>query len=618
MSERVDPIALEILKNALSTLADEMSIVMVRTAYSLTLRDGQDFSTAVCDRLGRFIAQGSTAGPIHLGSFPGVMAKIASEHGSTTRPGDIFIANDPYGSGGMHLPDVFIVKPVFSSDRLVGYATTLGHQCDIGGLTPGSMNIYSTEVYQEGLRIPLLKLYEAGKPNPTMHQILEKNVRLPLEVLGDIRAQIAACTVCERGLERIVEQHGPEEFDRYVNALHDNAETVMRKELAELPRGTYEFEDWLDGLGDVPEPIRFKLALTVHEGGVKLDWTGTSPQVQAAINAPVATTYSMSYAALRCLVRDPIPNCQGFTRPIEVFAPLGTIVNPAEPAACASRGIVAYRQLDVIFGALAQAVPDRMPAACEGGPTAILFGGKQRDGKPYVFFDCECGCWGGREGYDGTDGVANLASNGNNQSTEVVEASVPIEITHYGLAKNSGGPGRHRGGYAITKGYRLLGESCSVDIRSDRRAILPYGLHGGQPGTPSWNIINPGQAQKLLPVCPMESVTLKRGDVYLHVQPGGGGYGNPLEREPSKVLDDVEDELITPDYARDVYGVVISGGRLDDAATVACRSALAGAKPGSTAYLDHYHRSIDIHSTELSSLGVGTRGTGIGSSKRSP
>lgn len=594
MSQRVDPVALEILKNALSTLADEMSIVMVRTAYSLTLRDGQDFSTAVCDRRGQFIAQGSTAGPIHLGSFPGVMARIAGEHGGTTRPGDVFIANDPYGSGGMHLPDVFVVKPVFAGGRLIGYATTLGHQCDIGGLTPGSMNIYSTEVYQEGLRIPLLKLYEAGQPNLTMHRIIEKNVRLPVEVMGDLRAQLAACTVCERGLQRIHAQHGPEAFECHVDALHDNAELVMRKELMELPAGTYEFEDWLDGLGDAPEPIRFRLALTVRDGRVKLDWTGTSPQVQAAINAPVATTYSMSYAALRCLVREPIPNCQGFTRPIEVHAPPGSIVNPLEPAACASRGIVAYRLLDVIFGALAQAAPERMPAASEGGPTAVLLGGKREDGRSFVFFDCECGCWGGRDGRDGADGVANLACNGTNQSTEVVEASVPIEITHYGLAPNSGGPGRYRGGYAITKGYRLLEESCTADIRSDRRAKLPYGLQGGMPGTPSWNIVNPGPGQRLLPVCPMESLVMKRGDVYFHVQPGGGGYGNPLEREPASVLEDVRDGLVTEAYARDVYGVVIGRDGVDEAATAALRARLAAAPPGPAAYLEHFHRSIGV------------------------
>ncbi len=606
MSSRVSPITLEIIKNALSTLADEMSIVMFRTAYSLTLRDGQDFSTAVCDKLGRFIAQGSTAGPIHLGSFPGVMSRLVEEYGETMRPGDVYIANDPYGAGGMHLPDVFIVKPIFQGERVVGYATTLGHQCDIGGLTPGSMNIFSREIYQEGLRIPLLKFYEAGEPNLTLHRMLEKNVRLPLEVLGDMRAQLAACNVCERGLLRIVEQYGADEFERYVEALHDNAERVMRQELSGLPNGVYEFEDWLDGLGEHPQPIRFKLALTVADGSVKLDWTGTSPQVEAAINAPVATTHSMAFASLRCLVREPIPNCQGFTRPIEVFAPEGTIVNPREPAACASRGIVAYRMLDVIFGALAQAAPERMPAACEGGPTALSFGGKRENGRPFVFFDAECGCWGARAECDGIGGVANLASNGNNQSTEVVEASVPIEITHYGLAPNSGGPGRHRGGYALTRGYRLLGESCSVDIRSDRRAVLPYGLRGGLPGTPSWNIVNPGPQQRLLPVCPMESLVLERNDVYFHVQPGGGGYGDPLERDPQKVLEDVESELLTADYASDVYGVVIRNGRIDEESTATRRAELAARGGSAGSYLKHFHRAIGIHSTDWRDLGVAT------------
>ena len=222
---------------------------------------------AVCDAQGRFIAQGLT-NPIHLGSFPDAMRRLVAEYGETAVPGDIFAFNDPYGSGGMHLPDVFVVKPAFVDGVVVGYAGTLGHQSDIGGIAPGSMALYATEIYQEGLRIPLMKLYDAGEPNRTLFQLLEKNVRVPVEVLGDIDALVAACASCERGLERLVTRYGRETFARYVEALHDHAERLMREEIAAMPDGVYEFEDWLDGMGDVPEPVRFKVSLDAMFGAL--------------------------------------------------------------------------------------------------------------------------------------------------------------------------------------------------------------------------------------------------------------------------------------------------------------------------------------------------------------
>ncbi len=593
MNEGIDPVTLEVIKNGLGAIADEMALVILRTSYSITLRDGLDFSTAVCDRQGRFIAQGIT-GPIHLGSFPDAMRRIVAEHGATTRPGDVFISNDPYGSGGMHLPDVFIVRPVFFNGELVGYAATLGHQCDIGGSSPGSMSVHATEIYQEGLRIPTLKLYEAGKPNRTLIEIIEKNVRLPIQVMGDLGAQLAACSTCERGLTQVVEKFGLEEFNRYVEALHDYAEYLMREEIAALPDGVYEFEDWLDGLGDTPEPIRFKVALTISGSDVQIDWTGTSPQVKAAINGPIATTKSMAYVAIRCMARAPIPNCQGFTRPISVSAPAGTIVNPLEPAACASRGIIAYRMLDVLFGALAQAAPKRIPAACEGGPTALCFGGRDDSGKSFVLSAFLLGSWGGRPESDGLEGVSNLAGNGTNQPVEVIEATLPIEITRYAFVPNSGGPGRFRGGYAHTRAFRMLADEVNLDLRSDRRSILPYGLAGGLPGTPSWNILNPGPDQRLLPTCPMESLKLRRGDVIQHIQAGGGGHGKPLERDPDRVLADVENEFITAQYADDVYGVVIRGGKVDLDETRRRREQMNTERDVRPAYLRHFYSTIGI------------------------
>ncbi len=594
MTERIDPITLEIIQNGLATLAEEMTLTVLRTGYSLTLRETQDFSVGVCDHLGQFVAQ--TGAPIHLGSFPGVMRKLVAEHADTTRPGDVFISNDPYGSAGMHLPDVFVIKPAFVDDRVVGYAVAMGHQCDIGGITPGSMAVYATEIYQEGLRIPLLKFYDAGEPNRTLTQLIEKNVRVPVLVMGDLDAQVAACRAGESGLIKLVERYGGADgFATYTEALHDYAERMMREEIAALPDGVYEFEDYIDGMGENPEPIRFKVALTIAGDGVRLDWAGTSKQVKAAINGPVATTYSMAYEAMRCMARTPLPNCQGFTRPIEVTAPLGSIVNPTEPAACASRGIIAHRLHDVMLGALAQVAPDRVPAACEGGPTALSFGGSD-GGEPFVMLEGVGGTWGSRYDRDGPSSIFH--ANTQNLSVEFAESRMPLEYTCVGFAENSGGPGRYRGGYGTVKGYRMLIDEVNLNIRSDRRAILPYGLDGGLPGTPSWNIVNPGSGQKLLPTCPMESTVLNRGDVFLHVQSGGGGHGDPLERDPELVLDAVLNEFITTDYAFDVYGVAVRDGAVDGQATAARRAELAAAEPGEPAYLRHFHHSIGIDPRE--------------------
>ncbi|MBM3523557.1 MAG: hydantoinase B/oxoprolinase family protein, partial [Alphaproteobacteria bacterium] len=566
-----------------------------RTAYSHIMRDSMDYSTALCDWEGRTIAQGLT-NPIHLGSFPDAMRRVVKDHRDTTRPGDIFIFNDPYSSGGMHLPDVFIIKPVFVGDRLQGFAATLGHQCDIGGMAPGGMAVFATEIFQEGLRIPLAKLYDAGQPNRTMFDILEHNVRVPVQVMGDIRAQLAACRAGERGLTQLIGKYGVDTYRRYVVELHDYAERLIRAEIQALPDGVFEFEDFLDGLGEAPEPIRFKCTITIAGDSIAIDWTGTSPQVKGAVNGPMPTTNSMAYLAVRCAVRAPIPNCEGYMRAITVSAPEGTVVNPRLPAACGARGIIAYRMLDAMFGALAQAAPDRVPAASEGGPSSIQFAGRN-DGKPFVFGGGLLGCWGGRRDRDGLDGVSNPGANLSNQPIEVIEQDLPIEITSYSLVENSGGPGRMRGGYALSREFRLLGDEALLILRSDRRDVLPYGLGGGEPGTPSWNIVNPGKDQRLLPVCPMAATQLKRGDRFRHVQPGGGGYGDPLEREPEKVLAEVRNEMITADYAADVYGIVIRDDRVDEAATRARRDAMRRSADGK-AYLRHFHATIGIDDGE--------------------
>jgi len=588
MRNDFDPITFEVIKNGLDSIADQMALVLMRSAYSPIVRDSLDYSTAICDREGRMAAQGLTTA-LHLGSFPFAMRNLVARYGGRMRPGDIYLFNDPYGSGGMHLPDIYLIKPIFGSGEVQGFATALVHHTDVGGISPGSIAVHATEIYQEGIRLPLLKLYDAGVANETLTEILAANVRVPRQVLGDLRAQVAAVNRGEQAFLELLERYGPATLARYLDEMQSHAEARMRAEIAALPDGVYRFSDCLDGLGEQPEPIRFEVAVTIAGDEATVDWTGTSPQVKAAINAPGPFIYSATYLGFRCLVGGGMPNAEGYMRPIKVVAPRGTIVNPELPAAANARGIVGFRAMDAVLGALAQAVPDRIPAAGEGGATNFGVGGVEH-GAPYVFAETLMGAWGGRPDRDGIDGAANLAANQSNQPVELIEADNPVEILNYGFVPDSGGPGRHRGGLAIVRTYRFLAESGTMTFRTDRRSHLPYGLAGGKPGTPCLNILNPGPRERLLPVLPMEGYTVRAGDVFCHVMPGAGGYGHPFERSPERVLEDVRDGKMTAAYARSEYGVVIDA-RADDVdlgATAVLRRAAAGAEDR----LDHFRQAL--------------------------
>jgi N-methylhydantoinase B len=593
MNERIDPITLEVIQNALSSIADELALVIMRAAYSNIVRDSMDYSTAVCDRNGRTIAQGLTT-PVHLGSFPDAMRNLTKTYAGNMFPGDVFVFNDPYGSGGMHLPDFYIVKPVFIDGEIEGFVATLAHQQDVGGIAPGGMAVYATEIFQEGLRIPALKLFEAGRPVDAIFRIIERNTRAPVNVMGDIRSQIAACNIGDRAFSALVGRYGAAAFRMYAAELHDYAERLIRAEIAALPDGTWTFEDFVDGLGENPEPIKFRAALTIAGDQIEIDWAGTSSQVKAAINGPMPTTRAMSYLAVRCAIGATIPNCEGYMRAITVKAAKGSVVNPHDNAACGARGIICFRMFDTLMGAFAQIVPDRIPAANEGGSNNPHIAGRDRNNKPFMVSGGLMGCWGGSAGHDGQEGISNPAANLGNTPIELLESRHPVEITCYAFVQNSGGPGRSRGGAALMRGYRLLADEAVLVMRSDRRSHLPYGLSGGRPGTPSWNVINPGKNQKLLPTCPMSSVPMVRGDEFLHIQAGAGGFGKPLERDPEKVLTDVLNELISGEYAAAVYGVVITNGVVDLAATDSCRKALNADQGAENSYLRYFYETAGI------------------------
>ncbi|MDC1383898.1 hydantoinase B/oxoprolinase family protein [Candidatus Puniceispirillum sp.] len=593
MTSNVDPITLEVFQNALSSIADELALVIMRSAYSNIVRDSMDYSTAVCDCNGLTIAQGLTT-PVHLGSFPHAMRSLIDAYEGKMSPGDVFIFNDPYEAGGMHLPDFYVIKPVFVQDRLEGYVATLAHQIDVGGIAPGGMGVFSQEIFQEGLRIPILKLFDKGQANESIFSLIKINTRMPESLMGDLRAQISACNTGEKGMISLVNKYDGNSFREHCEALHDYAEKIIRKQIAKLPDGKYKYEDYLDGVGENPEPIKFCVSINIKGDHVNIDWTGTSQQVKAAINGPLPTTHAMSYLGVRCAVATQMPNCEGYMRAISVTAPKGSIVNPFEPAACGARGIICFRMFDTLLGAFAQILPDRIPAANEGGSTAPHIAGRDVNNKPFMVSGGLMGCWGGNSSSDGVEGISNPAANLGNTPIELLESRQPIEITKYAFITNSGGPGCQRGGVALVRGYRLLEEAAELVVRSDRRSVLPYGLADGLPGTPSWNVIYSDGNQKLLPACPMESVPMKKGDEFIHYQAGAGGYGDPLDREPDKVLRDTMNELFSLDYAAEVYGVIIENEWVSEEKTAKKRKILRADKSHKDAYLQHFHKAIGV------------------------
>jgi N-methylhydantoinase B len=402
-----------------------------------------------------------------------------------------------------------------------------------------------------------VKLHEAGRPNEMLLRILEKNTRMPVQLIGDVRAQLAACAVGERGYRQLLAKYGAEELRCYLDEMQNQAERMMRNVIAGIPDGRYAFEDWIDGVGDEPEPLRIAVEVIVEGNGITIDFTGTSAQVQAAVNCPIAMVNSSTYCAIRCLTDRDIPNCEGYMRPVKLIVPRGTILNPEHPAACAARGVMGYRVFDAIMGALAQVVPEHVIAGCEGGPTLFSIGGRQ-NGRPFVLTEVMVGTWGARAGLDGVEGISNPAANLSNNPVELIEAELPLQVTEYSFVTDSGGPGKRRGGLAFSRTYCLLADNAQCTMRADRRDHPPYGLAGGEPGGGSLNVLNPGEAnERRLPTMPMASIPLRKGDVFQHVSAGGGGFGSAFDREPELVLEDVCEGKVSLNAARERYGVVI-------------------------------------------------------------
>ncbi len=580
-----DPITEELLRNAISAVGDEMVLTIYRTAYSGVLKNIMDYSAALCDAEGRLVAQGLSL-PGHLCSIPVSLRAVLATFGDDVHPGDIFINNDPY-DGGMHLPDIFIFRPLFAESdagsaargagqRPIAYAATICHHTDVGGRVPGSNASDSTEIYAEGLRIPPLKLYDRGEPNKTLFRMIERNVRLPNRVFGDIRSQLAACEIAARGMADLVSRHGADGVRELMVAAMDYSERLTRHCLMELPDGEATFTDWIDDDQiDVGVPI--PLVCTIRKRGdtMEVDWTGSAPQVKGAINNTWSYTAAMSFTAVKSVLSINMPNNDGVFRPIKVIAPEGTITNGKLPAACAARGLTGFRGADCAFGALAKLYPDRVFAASDGGNTGLTIGGYDKELNPFIYVDFISGAWGGRPWADGLDGNTCMFANMASFSVEVIEAENPLEVLDYEFVPDTGGAGKFRGGMSQRKTWRMLADEGILQVRADRQTHRPYGLQGGGPGEFGLNMLDPGAPtqEKLHAKLTM---TLRKGQVFRHELPGAGGWGNALDRDLDLVARDLRDGLVTIEGAARDYGVVATGDPpvIDHAATEALRANL--------------------------------------------
>lgn len=573
-----DAITQQIIANASATVADDMAATIFRTAHSTVVRDALDYSTALCNPNGETVAQAVTI-PFHLGSVPAVMETLLKRFGATMAVGDIFIMNDPF-EGGIHTSDVFVVKPAYQADVLVGFAVTVAHHADIGGRLPGTTATDNTEIFQEGLRMPWVKLHDRGEPCTDILRIIEANVRIPRVTRGDLSAQVAACIVGERGLVNLAERYDSDRLAALFDGLLAYSESMVRAEFLSWPNGSVESVDYVDSDGFVVRDVPIRVSLTVRDDEVIVDLSESSPMVRGSLNTPRAFAQASVYQPIIAALKNDVPLNSGAFRPITVITKPGTITHVVMPAASSMRGVTGFRILDAVNRAVAQLVPARIPAAGEGGNTVVIISSNDLLGEPFILYELVVGTWGARPTSDGNDGLSNPSATAANIPIEVAEADFPVIIERYGLVQDSGGAGRYRGGVALERQWRLLVDEGSLQVRSDRQIHPPYGLSGGLPGTVSANrLIDADGTVESLP--PMFSRTLARGSAFYHRTAGAGGWGDPLDRAPEAVARDVLNEKVSVAAAADLYGVIVTDEcDVDLAATRAARARIRAARAG--------------------------------------
>jgi N-methylhydantoinase B len=551
-SEAISPIELEIIHNALTATAAEMDVTVWRTSRSTIVRELLDYSTAIFDRDGWNVAQAARI-PSHLNSMSIFLTEILARYipPDQWQPGDVVISNDPY-CGGQHLPDIVAFKAVFYEGRRVGFVGTLCHHLDVGGSSPGSYGSSATEIFQEGLRIPPLKLIEAGKLLDPIRAIILQNVRQPELLWGDLQSQIASLNIGEAGIERLVAKLGEARFERALKQLLDASEAAMRAVIGRIPDGTYAFEDRIDVDGITDEPITIRATVTVAGEEMTVDLTGCSPQSLGPSNATLASTYSAVFYALMATADVPVAANAGCYRPVKVVAPPGTCVNAASPAPVVHRIAIGHRLATVLFAALHQAIPGRMPAAYYAVSYVVTFQTIDPTLGRKVLVEIEIGGCGGLPYADGASAHSFGMHNNANIPMEMIESDMPLTFLGYGLLPDSGGAGRHRGGLGLWREWRVDSLVAQLSTNLDRFKFPPFGLDGGLPASLSTLTLVRDGVRQALP-SKVTNLMLRKGDVVRLETSGGGGFGRPQTRARELVERDVLQGYISAGAAA-LYG----------------------------------------------------------------
>ena len=574
----IDPVLLEVLRNRLEAIADEMELTLLKSAASPIVKEGLDASAALFNIRGETIAQ-AAAIPIHLGALQFAAQRIVRAFPpERMRDGDAFLLNDPY-DGGTHLPDITLAVPVFAEGRAVALACTMCHHQDVGGRTPGSVPTDATELFQEGVIIPPTQLFRAGELDENLMGLLARNVRLPDVFAGDLMAQVAAGRLGGIRLRELFAAHGTEAVLGYIEELLTRAEALTRRQIESIPDGEYRFEDYLDNDGvELGRRVKIAVALKVQGSAMMFDFTGSDPQVRGPFNSVPASTLSAVYYAIRAISDPSVPNNGGCFRAVSAVLPEGTVVNPRAPAPVSCRTATIKRIADAILGALVRALPERMPAASSGTLLVMAFGGRHPEtGRPFVASELAAGGMGARPAKDGIDAIETDVSNCMNIPVESVETSFPLRIARAGFWPDSGGAGRYRGGLGLVKVFEAAGADVMVSHRGERFASVPWGLHGGAPGRSGRAFVRrrDGREEELPS---KQMIVLHPGDQLWEYIAGGAGHGDPLDREPGAVLTDVLDGKVSRGAAGETYGVVILDAAVDEVATKERRAALRSAR----------------------------------------
>lgn len=587
----VDPVTTSVLQGALESIAVEIGYKLMRMSYSSIIRESEDFGAALTDELGRGLAESAQSTPLQSGPIPGyvkgVLGALAAR-GDIIRPGDVIMHNDAYG-GASHGPDVAFIVPVFHEDTLVGFSVTTAHHLDIGALTPGSCGIVDAiDAYAEGLQFRAIKVFDQGRRNDAVWQMVRDNIRASDLVVGDMEAQVAASRIGAERMQALVARMGLPLFRAACAAMMDQSERMMRQAIAALPDGTWSAETRIDGYLDDPDPARRELPLvarvTKRGDELTVDLTGTAPQVpDRPINMPYVGTVDIAvWLTVRSVLLDTevhghVPVNEGLTRPIRIIAPKGCLANPIFPAPTIARFCPGNQLADTVMKALAQAVPKQVSAGI-GNLKVIAFSGLREHGH-WVHMEIFEGSYGGRNGLDGMDAVDTLYANTRNNPIEDVETHLPLRVLRYELREDSGGAGKWRGGLGAVREICFLDNGGS-SVEGDGHKFRPWGFLGGSDGATAELVLRRATGEQIALPSKVPHMPVYSGDVFVCVGPSGGGYGNPLERDPEAVRQDVIDGIVSRETAVRDYGVVISAAGAVDWQATEARRAEHGATPG--------------------------------------